>query len=76
MYGSIKNHIVTAVQKVLLAPLEEQFTGFRKVTALQMLHNLFNSYRVMDKIDLEENAVKTMGSYNPADPLDWLIKKL
>ena len=41
-----------------------------------MLQNLLTSYRVLDKIDLEDNVVKMMGPYNPAEPLDLLINQL
>ena len=41
-----------------------------------MMKHLFSSYGAIEKIDLEENAVKTMGSYDPAEPLALLTKKL
>ena len=70
MDGDSKNQIVTAVEPVLLSPLVDQLTGFGQVTALTMLQYLFSSYRVIDKIDIKENAVKMMGPYDPAEPLD------
>ena len=39
-----------------------------------MLKHVFTSYMVIDKFDLEENAVKMMGIYDPAEPLAHLIK--
>ena len=41
-----------------------------------MLQHLFSSYRAIDKIDLEENAVKMMGPYDPAEPLYRSIEQL
>ena len=41
-----------------------------------MLQHLFSSHRVIDKIDLEENAVKMMGPFDPTEPLDRLIEQL
>ena len=41
-----------------------------------MLHHIFASYRMIEKIDLEENAVNMMGPYNPAEPLAGLIEQL
>ena len=41
-----------------------------------MLQNLFSSYGRIEKIDLEENPVKMMGPYDPAEPLAWLIEQL
>ena len=41
-----------------------------------MLHHLLTSYRAIDKIDLEENSFKTMGTYDPAEPLARLIEQL
>ena len=41
-----------------------------------MLQHIFSRYGVIDKIDLEENAVKMMGPYDPAEPLFQLIKQL
>ena len=76
MYGEIKKQIVTAVQPVFLSPLVDQLTVFRQVTALQMLQHLSNYYSVIDYINLEENAVKMMGPYNPVEPLARLIDQL
>ena len=41
-----------------------------------MLKHIFSSYRAIDKINLEENAVKMMGTYNPTEPLARLIEQL
>ena len=41
-----------------------------------MLQHIFSSYGDIDKINLKENAVKTMGPYNPAEPLSQIIKQL
>ena len=38
-----------------------------------MIQHLLSSYGEIGEIDLEENAVKMMGPYDPAEPLDWLI---
>ena len=73
---ALKMQIVTAVEPVLLSPLVDNFTGFGKVYALTMLQHLFASYGVIGEINLEENAVKMMGPYNPAEPLSQLIKQL
>ena len=47
-----------------------------QVTALKMVQHIFTSYRVIDKIDLEENMVNMMGLYNPTEPLVRLIDEL
>ena len=73
---STKNHIVPALQSVSLYPLVNQLTGFGQVTAIQMIQHLFNSYEAIDEINLEENTVKVMGPYDPAEPLACLITKL
>ena len=41
-----------------------------------MIQHIFTRYRVIDKIDLKENAVKMMGPYDLAEPLSRLIKLL
>ena len=41
-----------------------------------MLQNLFASYREIDEIGLEENSVKMMGPYDPAETLSQIIKQL
>ena len=74
--GSLENQTVVAVQPVFLSPLVDQLTGFGQVSALQTLQHLFASYSVIDKIRLEENTVKMMGPYDPAEPLACLIEKL
>ena len=38
-----------------------------------MLKYLLSSYGTIDEIYLEENSIKVMGTYNPAEPLAWLI---
>ena len=65
-----------AVKLVYLYPMVDQLTGFGQVTELQTIHNLFNSYREIDEIDPEENAVNMMGPYETAEPLDHLIEQL
>ena len=67
--GYLKNQIVTTVQTVFLYPLADQLTGFRQVSSLAMLHNVFTLYREIDEIDLKENAVKMMEPYDPVEPL-------
>ena len=57
----MKKQIFTAVERVFLSPLVDQTTGFRQVFALTILQHLFSSYRLIEGIDLEENAVKMMG---------------
>ena len=73
MDRALKNQIITAVDPVFLSPLVEQLTGFRQVSALTMLQNLFSSYGVIDEINLEENAVNMMGPYNPTEHIARLI---
>ena len=76
MGGALKNQIVTEVQPVFLYPLVDQLTGYLQVSALTMLQHIVNSYRVIDEINFEENAVKTMEPYEPTEPLARLIKQL
>ena len=76
MDGSLKKHIVTALQPVFLSPLVNQLTGFGQVSALNMLQHIFNSYTAIEEIDLEENTVKMMSPYDPAELLARLIEKL
>ena len=70
-----KYKIVTEVEPVLISPLVDHLIGFGQVTALTMLQHMFSSYRAIDRIDLQENAVKMMGPYKPTEPLDRLIEK-
>ena len=71
-----KNQIVTAVQPVLLSPLVDQLMGFRQVTLLEFIHNIFNSYGAIDIINLKEVLVNMMRPYDPAKPLARLMDKL
>ena len=72
----MKRQIVTAVEPVLLSPMVDQLTGFGQVSALTMLQHIFSSYGVINEIGLEENAVKMMGTYDPAEPLARLNEQL
>ena len=65
-----------AAEPVFLSPLVDQLTGFGQVSTLTILQHLFSSYGVIDKIDPEENSVKMMGPYDPAEPLAWIIEQL
>ena len=58
-----------AVEPLFLSPLVDQLSGFRQVSALNILQHLLSSYRKIDEINLEENASKMMGTYDPAEPL-------
>ena len=73
---ALKKNIVTVEEPVFLSPMVDHITGFGQVSALTMLHNLFSNYRVIDKIDLEENTVKIFGPHDPAEPLARLIEQL
>ena len=75
MDGALKNQIFAAVEPVFLSPMVDQLTGFGHVSALNILQHLFFSYGAIDEIDLGENAVKIMGPYDPAKPLDRLIEQ-
>ena len=70
VYGAFKNQIVMAVEPVLVSPLVDQTTGFGQMSALTMLQHLFSRDEAINEINLEENAVKMMGPYDPAGPLD------
>ena len=72
---SLKNQIVTAVEQVFLSPLVDQLTGFGQMSTLTIIRHIFSIYRVINKIDLEENAVKMMGTYDPSEPFSWLIER-
>ena len=71
-----KKYIFMEVEPFILYPLVEKLTVFGQVSSLVMLQNIFTSYRAIDEIYLEENKVKMMGTYDPAQPLSRLIKKL
>ena len=71
----MKNQIVTAVEPVLISPMVYQLKRFLQVSELTMIQLLFTSNRVIDEIDPEENAVKMMGPYDPAEPLDQFIEQ-
>ena len=40
-----------------------------------MIQHILNYYEEIDNIDLEENDVKIMGTYDPTEPLVQIIKK-
>ena len=63
--GALKNKINMAVGPVLLSPLVEHLTRFGQVSALNMLQHLFSSYRTIEKINLDKNTVKRIGTYDP-----------
>ena len=71
-----KKLIVTAVQSVSLSPLVDQLKSLGQFTALKILQQMFNSYGVIDEIYLKENAVESMGPYNPAEPPARRINQL
>ena len=57
-------------------PLMDQLAGFGKVTALHILQHMFSSYGEIEKIDLNENVVKMMGTYDPVETLAQLIDQI
>ena len=50
MDGDIKKMTVTAVESVFLYPLVDQLAGFGQVSALTVIHHLFTSYGVIEKM--------------------------
>ena len=73
---ALKNQIIMTLEPVFLSPLVDQLTWSWKVSAINILQHLFSSYGTIDEIDLEENAVKMMGTYYPIEPLAQLIEQL
>ena len=73
---SNKKNIAVAVQPVFLYPLVNQLMVFGHIISLQILQHLVTSYSAIDKIDLNENAVKMMEPYDPTEPLARLIEQL
>ena len=66
MDGDLKNQIVMAVQQVLLSPLVDQLTGSGQVSTIDVLKHIFTSYGAIEKINIKENTVKMMETYDPA----------
>ena len=73
VYGALKKQFVTTVETVFLPPIKDLLTGFGTFMALDTNNCLFRDYRAIDKIDLEENLVKMIRPYKPAEPLAQLI---
>ena len=63
------------MEPLFLPPLVDQLTEFRQVSTLTMIQHLFSSYGAIEKNDLEEDAVKMMGTYNPTETLARLIEQ-
>ena len=61
----LKKQIKTAVEPVFLSPPVDQLTGFGHVSILTMFQHIFSRYGAIDKIDLKENVLKMMGTYDP-----------
>ena len=76
MDGAINKQLITAVESVLISPIRDQLEEFGQVMALYMMDNPLKGYGAIGKINRGENAVKMMGSYNPAKPLACLIEYL
>ena len=51
-------------------------TCSNKSMALYMMGHISRANREIENINLEENAVKIMGPYNPEEPPSCLIEKL
>ena len=60
------------MEPVFLSPLMEHLIGFRKVSILNMLQHTLLTYYKIEEINLEENVVKVMGPYDPAEHLAQL----
>ena len=64
------------MEPFLLSPLVDQMTVFGQVFTLTMLQHLLSKYGTIYKLDLEDNTIKMMGPYNPAETLARLIEQL
>ena len=74
--GALKKQIITDVETIFLYPIKDQLTGFGQFMALEMMGHIFRANREIENINLEENAVKITGPYNPEEPPACLIEKL
>ena len=76
--GTIMKQIITAVQQVFISTIMYLLTGFRQVTALEMiqLKHIFRFYGEIEETNLEKNSMKMMGAYEPSEPLAHLVYQL
>ena len=70
--------IITAVQQVFISKIMYQLTGFKQVTALEMiqLKHIFRFYGEIEEINLKKNSMKMMGAYETSEPLAHFVYQL
>ena len=61
---AIKKQIITSVEQIFFLPIKDQVTCFGQLTALEMMDHIFRAYRLIDEINVKENALKMMRPYN------------
>ena len=59
----------TIIETFFLYPIKDQLAGFGQVMDLETMDHIFRAYGEIGEIDMEENDVKMMGPYNPAELL-------
>jgi hypothetical protein len=73
---ALKKQIENTVEADFLSALNNELTGFGRVTALQMVTYLYKTYGKIDDEDIEKNNVDMMKPYDPELPLAKLTKQL
>ena len=58
---------------MFFSPINDYLTDFGRVTALEKMNDILREYGKIDDINLEDNSVHMMTSYNPDESLVKLI---
>jgi hypothetical protein len=76
-YKAIKQHIVRAIKDaIFLKPLENQITGFSRLTACTMLQYLFNAYGNITPQQIDVNDKMMKEKWDPSTPIIYTFSKI
>lgn len=73
---ALKKQLVSAIDPLYLASQRDQHSGFARKSAKELLLFLFKNYGEISKQQLQENGITMNTPWNPAEPVEILIKQI
>jgi hypothetical protein len=74
--SALKKQIITVVEPMYIANLNDDLVGFANTTSRDMIDHLFLSYDSITSVDIEQNFENMRKSWDPQQPVETLFKQI
>ena len=73
---ALQQHLITAFDEQYIRGLQNIYTGYVGVTTLQMLTHLYDNYRIITAVDIENNDEEMRTTCNPTLIIETLFHQI